>query len=233
MKCIVFFFCFIFSFVVYVNNIIVNGICFIYSGNEKEIMVQFLNNVDCLVLVQVWLDNGDVDVILDIIIILFIIILLILCVDVKSGQMLCIKFGSSVGLVKDKEMLWWLNLLEILLVVVNQKNEGQNVLQLVICLCFKFIYCFVGLGNCDVVVEKLILIVSGSSFVINNLMLFYIIVSCIFCDGGKVLNSKIVMLVLQFSQMVVFFFVVNCGEILIVNNINDYGVDVVVKVVVK
>ncbi|MEK5790296.1 fimbria/pilus periplasmic chaperone, partial [Acinetobacter johnsonii] len=34
------------------------------------------------------------------------------------------------GLAKDKETLWWLNLLEIPPVVANQKNEGQNVLQL-------------------------------------------------------------------------------------------------------
>jgi P pilus assembly chaperone PapD len=46
-------------------------------------------------------------------------------VDAKSGQTLRIKLGSSAGLAKDKETLWWLNLLEIPPVEASQKNEGQ------------------------------------------------------------------------------------------------------------
>jgi chaperone protein EcpD len=43
-----------------------------------------------------------------------------------SGQTLRIKLGSSAGLAKDKETLWWLNLLEIPPVVANQKMKART-----------------------------------------------------------------------------------------------------------
>ncbi|WP_420271492.1 molecular chaperone, partial [Klebsiella quasipneumoniae] len=151
----------------------------------------------------------------------------------KSGQTLRIKLGSSAGLAKDKETLWWLNLLEIPPVVANQKNEGQNVLQLAIRSRFKFIYRPAGLGNRDAAAEKLTLTASGSSLAISNPTPFYITVSRISRDGGKALNSKTVMLAPQSSQTVALSSAVNRGETLTVNNINDYGADVAVKVAVK
>ncbi len=47
------------------------------------------------------------------------------------------------------------------------------------------------------------------------------------------LNSKTVMLAPQSSQTVALSSAVNRGETLTVNNINDYGADVAVKVAVK
>jgi chaperone protein EcpD len=117
-------------------------------------------------------------------------------------------------------------------VVANQKNEGQNVLQLAIRSRFKFIYRPAGLGNRDAAAEKLTLTASGS-LAINNPTPFYITVSRISRDGGKALNSKTVMLAPQSSQTVALSSAVNRGETLTVNNINDYGADVAVKVAVK
>ena len=111
MKRIALFFCFIFSFAAHANNIIVNGTRFIYPGNEKEITVQLSNNADRPALAQAWLDNGDADATPDTITTPFIITPPISRVDAKSGQTLRIKLGSSAGLAKDKETLWWLNLL--------------------------------------------------------------------------------------------------------------------------
>lgn len=116
--------------------------------------------------------------------------------------------------------------------VANQKNEGQNVLQLAIRSRFKFIYRPAGLGNRDAAAEKLTLTASGSSLAINNPTPFYITVSRISRDGGKALN-KTVMLAPQSSQTVALSSAVNRGETLTVNNINDYGADVAVKVAVK
>ena len=117
--------------------------------------------------------------------------------------------------------------------VANQKKEGQNVLQLAIRSRFKFIYRPAGLGNRDAAAEKLTLTASGSSLAINNPTPFYITVSRISRDGGKALNSKTVMLAPQSSQTVALSSAVNRGETLTVNNINDYGADVAVKVAVK
>ena len=167
MKRIALFFCFIFSFAAHGNNIIVNGTRFIYPGNEKEITVQLSNNADRPALAQAWLDNGDADATPDTITTPFIITPPISRVDAKSGQTLRIKLGSSAGLAKDKETLWWLNLLEIPPVVANQKNEGQNVLQLAIRSRFKFIYRPAGLGNRDAAAEKLTLTGIASQFYIS------------------------------------------------------------------
>lgn len=233
MKIITFLFFTIFSFAAYANNIIVNGTRFIYPGNEKEITVQLSNTADRPALAQAWLDNGNAEATPDTITTPFIITPPISRVDAKSGQTLRIKLGSQAGLAKDKETLWWLNLLEIPPVVTNQKNEGQNVLQLAIRSRFKFIYRPVGLGNRDAAPEKLLLVASGSSLIVKNPTPFFITVSRFARTSGKALNGKTLMLAPQSSQNISLASSVSKGETLIVNNINDYGADVSVKIVVN
>lgn len=232
MRFFLFFFS-VFSVSAYSNNIIVNGTRFVYPGNEKEITVQLSNTADRPALAQAWLDNGNADATPDTITTPFIITPPISRVDAKSGQTLRIKLGSNAGLAKDKEMLWWLNLLEIPPVEASQKNEGQNILQLAIRSRFKFIYRPAGLGNRDAAADKLALSANGSSLSIGNPTPFYITVSRISRNGGKALNSKTVMLAPQSSQTIALSSTVSKGETLTVNNINDYGADVAVKVTVK
>nr|WP_314417565.1 molecular chaperone [uncultured Erwinia sp.] len=233
MKSIALFFFSIFSVAASANNIIVNGTRFIYPGNEKEITVQLSNTADRPALAQTWLDNGNPDATPDTISTPFIITPPISRVDAKSGQTLRIKLGSDAGLAKDKETLWWLNLLEIPPVVASGKNEGQNVLQLAIRSRFKFIYRPTGLGNRDAAVEKLVLSASGNRLSVSNPTPFYITVSRISHDGGQPLNGKTVMLAPQSSQVIALNAAVNKGQTLTVNNINDYGADVAVKVAVQ
>lgn len=130
--------------------------------------MQLSNTADRPALAQAWLDNGNADATPDTITTPFIITPPISRVDAKSGQTLRIKLGSSAGLAKDKETLWWLNLLEIPPVEASQKNEGQNILQLAIRSRFKFIYRPSGLGNRDAAAEKLALSANGSSLSVSN-----------------------------------------------------------------
>lgn len=233
MKPIALFFCFIFSFSAYANNIIVNGTRFIYPENEKEITVQLSNTAERPALAQTWLDNGDADATPDTITTPFVITPPISRVDAKSGQTLRIKLINGGVLSKDKETLWWLNLLEIPPVVANEKNEGQNILQLAIRSRFKFIYRPDGLGNRNTATERLMLTGQGNSVSINNPTPFYITVTRISRNGGSALNSKTVMLAPLSSQNIALSSAVNKGETLTVNNINDYGADVAVKIAVK
>jgi len=233
MKRITFLLCALFSFTASANNIIVNGTRFIYPGNEKEITVQLNNTADRPALAQAWLDNGNPDATPDTITTPFIITPPISRVDAKSGQTLRIKLGSAAGLAKDKETLWWLNILEIPPVVASQKNEGQNVLQLAIRSRFKFIYRPTGLGNRDTAVEKLQLSASGSKLSINNPTPFYITVSRITRNNDAALNSKTVMIAPQSSLMIPLSAAVNRGETLNVSNINDSGAEVAAKISVK
>ena len=233
MKHIALFFCFIFSCAASANNIIVNGTRFIYPGNEKEITVQLSNTAERPALAQAWLDNGNADATPDTITTPFIITPPISRVDAKSGQTLRIKLGSAAGLAQDKETLWWLNLLEIPPVTANGKNEGQNILQLAIRSRFKFIYRPVGLGNRNAAAEKLVFSASGNNLAINNPTPFYLTLTRISRNGGNALNSKTVMLAPQASQTIGLSAPVRSGETLTVNNINDYGADVAVKIAVK
>ena len=132
----------------------------------------------------------------------------------------------------DRESLFYMNV-KAIPSVNKAKTENNNVLQLAIRSRFKFIYRPAGLGNRDAAAEKLTLTASGSNLAINNPTPFYITVSRISRDGGKALNSKTVMLAPQSSQTVALSSAVNRGETLTVNNINDYGADVAVKVAVK
>lgn len=233
MKRIAFFLCAIFSFAANANNIIVNGTRFIYPGNEKEITVQLSNTADRPALAQAWLDNGNPDATPDTITTPFIITPPISRVDAKSGQTLRIKLGSAAGLAKDKETLWWLNILEIPPVVASQQNEGQNVLQLAIRSRFKFIYRPTGLGNRDAAAEKLQLTAGGSKLSISNPTPFYLTVSRIARGNDVALNRKTVMIAPQSSLTVDLTGAVSRGETLTVTNINDYGADVAVKTAVK
>ncbi|WP_297207214.1 molecular chaperone [uncultured Pluralibacter sp.] len=233
MKRIAFLLCVIFSFSASANNIIVNGTRFIYPGNEKEITVQLSNTADRPALAQAWLDNGNADATPDTITTPFIITPPISRVDAKSGQTLRIKLGSGAGLAKDKETLWWLNILEIPPVTASQQNEGQNVLQLAIRSRFKFIYRPTGLGNRDAAAEKLTLSASGGAVSIANPTPFYITVNRIARKDGKPLNNKTVMIAPRSSQTITLSSAVHSGEALAVTNINDYGADVAVNVTVK
>ncbi len=194
MKRIALFFCFIFSFAAHANNIIVNGTRFIYPGNEKEITVQLSNTADRPALAQAWLDNGNADATPDTITTPFIITPPISRVDAKSGQTLRIKLGSNAGLAKDKEDAMVAESSGNTAGRGQQKNEGQNILQLAIRSRFKFIYRPAGLGNRDAAADKLALSANGSSLSIGNPTPFYITVSRISRIGGKALNSKTVML---------------------------------------
>lgn len=85
----------------------------------------------------------------------------------RAARLYVLNWVAPPELAQNKETLWWLNLLEIPPVVANQKNEGQNVLQLAIRSRFKFIYRPAGLGNRNAA-PKLALSASGSSLSISN-----------------------------------------------------------------
>lgn len=233
MKTIALLSCLIFSIPVWANNIIVNGTRFIYPGNEKEITVQLSNTADRPALAQSWLDNGDASATPDTITTPFIITPPISRVDARSGQTLRIRLANPSAMAAGKESLWWLNVLEIPPVVTSEKNEGSNILQLAIRSRFKFIYRPAGLGNRDTAPEKLVLTADAGGVQINNPTPFYITVTRISRNGAHALNKNTVMLAPLASQHVALSESVRASETLTLNNINDYGADVAVKLAVR
>lgn len=232
MKIITLLICCIVSITANANNIIVNGTRFIYPGNDKEITVQLNNTADRPALAQAWLDNGEPGATPDTITTPFTISPPISRVDGKSGQTLRIKLANPAGLAKNRESVWWLNILEIPPVMADSRNEGKNILQLAIRSRFKLFYRPAGLGNRAQAGEKLVLTGQGNRLSIANNSPFYLTVSNVL-RNGKNINPKTTMIAPNASETISLSSTVKRGEILTVHNINDYGTEVPVKLAVN
>lgn len=220
------FFLFIFSLQAEANNIIVNGTRFIFSGNEKEITVQLTNTAERPAVAQVWLDRGDTKEAPDNITIPFIITPPISRVDGKSGQTLRIRLPDRSSLLKDREQLWWLNLLEIPPNPSGTQVQGNNVLQLAIRSRFKFIHRPVGLGDRDVAPQQLVLSLQGGELEINNPTPFYITITRIYLTNKQSLLAKTIVVAPRSVMRVTPIVSIKSGENVFINNVNDYGTTV-------
>ena len=91
-------------------GVIINGTRVIYPGDDSEITVQVTNNGKRPVLVQSWLDTGDSP---DTITTPFVLTPPINRLDAGKAQSLRVAAISTTSLPKDRESLFWLNVLEI------------------------------------------------------------------------------------------------------------------------
>ncbi|WP_418611791.1 molecular chaperone [Klebsiella pasteurii] len=106
-------------------SIIVNGTRVIYPGNEREITVKLSNNGQQPVLVQSWIDNGDVSAKPEKIAVPFILTPPVNRIDPDKGQTLRLSYTASPRLPEDRESVYWLNVLEIPPAKQNIPNRLQ------------------------------------------------------------------------------------------------------------
>lgn len=85
MKGLLFLFIFFMVFFVYVG-IVIYGMCIIYLVENKEVMVQLMNQGNCFLLLQVWIDDGDTLLLLEKIQVFFMLMLLVVKIGVNFGQ---------------------------------------------------------------------------------------------------------------------------------------------------
>ncbi|GAB1438904.1 molecular chaperone [Providencia sp.] len=233
MKAIVFICSLIFSVSSFANNIIVNGTRFIYPGDEKEITVQLNNTSDRPAVAQAWLDNGDASETPDTIKTPFQITPPISRVEAKGGQTLRIKLMDKASVPQDRESLWWLNILDIPPTAKAKDGQSQNVLQLAIRSRFKFLYRPSGLSSRQLAPEELIIKASGKNIIIENPTPYFITITKISIDGKTGLNSKTILLEPKNQKTVELTQAINPGSSVVINNINDYGSDIAVKLTAK
>lgn len=108
-------------------SIVITGTRVIYPSTEKEVTVK-LNNVGVSpVLVQSWIDSGDVNAKPENISVPFILTPPINRVEQGKGQTLRINYTGA-SLPADKESVFWLNVLEIPAKAKGQSSE--NLLQM-------------------------------------------------------------------------------------------------------
>ncbi|MFP2405367.1 molecular chaperone [Enterobacter ludwigii] len=94
-------------------SVVVNGTRVIYLGSEKETTVKVSNAGKSPVLIQSWIDKGEVNDKPENIQVPFILTPPIGRIDPNKSQTLRLSYTSSPALPEDRESVFWLNVLEI------------------------------------------------------------------------------------------------------------------------
>ncbi|RWR00937.1 pilus assembly protein PapD [[Pantoea] beijingensis] len=128
-------------------SIIISGTRVIYPSDAKEVTVKLSNVGSNPVLIQSWIDTGDVEAKPDSIKVPFIITPPMNRVDPAKGQTLRIS-STATSLPADRESVFWLNVLEI--PAKKQAKTTENLLQLAFRSRIKLFYRPTGLqGNAN------------------------------------------------------------------------------------
>lgn len=113
------------------SAIIIGGTRVIYPSEKKDVTVQVKNDGSKPSLMQVWMDDGDANITPDKSNVPFIVSPPVSRVDPKTGQVISITFTGA-DLPKDRESLYWLNVLDIpAKPAIDEKSQTRpNYLQL-------------------------------------------------------------------------------------------------------
>lgn len=167
-------------------SVIVNGTRVIYNGNEKEVSVRLTNTGTLPVLVQSWIDDGDINAKPDRIRSPFILTPPINRINADKSQTLRISYTGSLALPQDKESVYWLNLLEV---PAARKDETLNKLQVAFRTRIKLFYRPAALTDKAKVTEaaeKIRWSISGGKLTASNASPYFIsLVSVSFKHAGS------------------------------------------------
>lgn len=205
------------------NNIVVTGTRFIYPEGDKEITVHMFNSADRPALSQVWLDEGDESVSPDNITTPFVISPPISKMEPKSGQVIRIKALSEQEIPKDRESIWWLNILDIPAIQKVSSNESKAILQMAVRSRFKFMYRPDGLGDREKALEELRVEAKGNTARLYNPTPFYITIVKIARRNGKALNEDAIMIAPKMNETMQLKSALIAGDKIEIGHINDFG----------
>lgn len=117
--------------------ITITGTRIIYPSSKKIITVQLNNSANTPALAQVWLDDGDANNIPSADKLPFILTPALVQIGPEKGQMIRLLIKNTDYLPKDRESLFWFNVLDI---PSSLKNEEQNKLNISIRSRIKLFY---------------------------------------------------------------------------------------------
>ncbi|WP_241613714.1 fimbria/pilus periplasmic chaperone [Rosenbergiella epipactidis] len=144
-------------------SVVISGTRVIYPQNEKEVTVKITNAGKSPVLVQSWIDDGDVNSRPDNIKVPFILTPPINRIDSSNSQTLRISYTGT-NLPEDRESVFWLNVLEI-----PQTAKIENRLQVAFRSRIKLFYRPAGLqGLASDAAKNLTWSRQGNTLVANN-----------------------------------------------------------------
>jgi len=94
-------------------GVTITGTRIIFPSNQNSVTVQLNNPLETPALIQAWLDNGDPGSIPEAEKIPFILTPPLTQIDPKKGQMIRLISKDTKNLAKDRESLYWFNILDI------------------------------------------------------------------------------------------------------------------------
>lgn len=120
-------------------NVLIGGTRVVFPAKDGEVTVRLTNNNDHPVLVESWIDRGDVHSTPDTVQVPFLITPPLFRMEAQKEQSLRIVFTKE-PLPADRESLFWLNVLEVPPKPTGPQAEGQNLLQLALRSRLKLFY---------------------------------------------------------------------------------------------
>ncbi|WP_447873234.1 fimbria/pilus periplasmic chaperone [Serratia fonticola] len=165
-------------------SIVINGTRVIYPSDQKEVSVRLDNTGNSPVLIQSWLDTGDINAKPAAIKVPFILSPPINRVEGGKGQTLRISYSGG-SLPMDKESVFWLNVLEV--PTKKQAKSDENYLQMAFRSRIKVFYRPAGLaGNANDAAQAVTWSVKGSSLQAFNPTPYYVSFVSLTVNGKKI-----------------------------------------------
>lgn len=155
-------------------SVIVNGTRVVYAGGEREVAVRLTNTGTLPVLVQSWIDDGDVNATPDRIRTPFTLTPPVNRINANKSQTLRISYTGSPALVQDRESVYWLNVLEV---PALKKNEKDNRLQVAFRTRIKLFYRPAALADrakASEAADRLTWSVAGSTLTASNASPYFV-----------------------------------------------------------
>ncbi|CBY86963.1 fimbrial biogenesis chaperone [Haemophilus influenzae] len=205
-------------------NVVITGTRIIYPAEQKSITIQLTNVGESPALVQSWLDKGDIQSSPDSTQVPFIITPPITRIEANSGQSLRTTFTNTETLAKDRESLFYFNLLDIPPKPSADKlSQNPNYLQLAIKSRLKFFYRPSGLSiSANDAYSKVIFSSNGTHLKVNNQTPYYITYAQIKVNNQLLKSPG---MVAPYSQENYPFKGVKSGDKVDWTVVNDYGGD--------
>lgn len=111
-------------------DIVINGTRVIYKEKDQKVTMRLENKGNRPLLVQSWLDTGNDDADPSVIKVPFNATPPVSRIDPKRGQSITITYTGTQVLPKDRESVFWFNVLEVPPKMQAKEAEDKNVLQL-------------------------------------------------------------------------------------------------------
>lgn len=180
-------------------GIVIYGTRIIYPAENKEVMVQLMNQGSRSSLVQAWIDDGDTSLPPEKIQVPFMLTPPVAKVGANSGQQIKIRIMPN-RLPTNKESIFYLNILDI--PPNSPEDEGKNALKFTMQNRIKLFYRPVGVASVNKeIFKKLRVNNSSNGLVIKNGSANWVTISDVKANNVKV-NYETIMIAPQESQRV-------------------------------